>query len=97
MGKTTKDVQKIKLYFTEKYKIINYTEGTGAEKGTVIWIVECPNNKNRSFKVRPKGTREQKKEWFQNANKYIGKYLNVQYFEKNNDGCVVRLKTGEMI
>jgi ATP-dependent DNA ligase len=97
MRSSSKDVQKIKLYFENNFEIIDFDEGSGNEKGVVIWIVRCLKNKNRQFRVKPKGTREQKKEWFKHGKNFIGKKMKVYYFEKNNDGCVVRLKTGEMI
>jgi len=96
MKSTSKDVQKIKLYFQDTFEIIDFDESSGDNKGTVIWVVKCLKNKNRTFRVKPKGTREQKREWFNKGKSYIGKKLTVYFFEKDDDGCVVRLKTGEM-
>ena len=96
MRASSKDVQKIKLYFEEDFEIVDFDEGKGEEKGVVIWIVKCLKNKDRTFRVKPKGSREQKREWFKKGKEYIGKKLKVYFFEKDSDGCVVRLKTGEM-
>lgn len=93
MGKQSQNLQKIKLYFSEDFTISNFHEGTGDDKGTVIWEVKCLNNPNKTFKVRPKGTREHKKQLFKNANKYIGKKLTTYFYEKNSNGCVTRIKT----
>ena len=38
------------------------------------------------FKARPKGTREQRTLWFDNADSYIGATLTVRYFEMTDDG-----------
>ena len=59
-----KDVQKIKLYFQDTFEIVDFDESSGDNKGTVICVVNCLKNKNRTFRVKPKGTREQKREWF---------------------------------
>ena len=92
----SKDVQKIKLYDVDEFKIVGFDEGSGNDKGTVIWIVECLKNPDKKFRVRPKGTREERKYYYNNARKYMGKKINIYYFEKDNDGCVVRIKTGEI-
>ena len=97
MKSVSKDIQKIKPYLSGLFKIINFHEGTGNEKGTVIWEVECLKNKKRSFKVKPKGTRDERRKLFENGSKYLGKMLKVYYFEIDNDGCVIRVKTGEII
>jgi hypothetical protein len=41
------------------------------KKGCVIW--RCVNKDGKEFSVRPKGTREQRKEYFKNGSKYIKK------------------------
>ena len=95
MGKISQNTQKIKLYFMDEFKITNYHEGKGSNEGTVIWEVQCLKNPKRTFKVRPMGTRENKKKLLENAEKFIGKKLEVYFYEKNQDGCVVRIKTAQ--
>ena len=95
MGKQSQNTQKIKLYFMDEFEIINYHEGSGNNKGTVIWEVKCLKNPKRSFRVRPMGSRESKKALFKDAEQFIGKKLEVYFFEKNEDGCVVRIKTAK--
>ena len=80
----------------DEFEIIDYHEGTGSDKGTVIWEVKCLKNPGRSFRVKPMGSRELKKKWFEDGNKYIGKKMLVYFYEKNAEGCVMRIKTGEM-
>jgi ATP-dependent DNA ligase len=93
MGKQSQDLQKIKLYFSDDFIISGFHEGTGNEKGTVIWEVKCLNNPTKTFRVRPMGTREEKRRLFLNVDKYIGKKLKIYYYEKDTDGCVTRVKT----
>ena len=96
MGKQSQDVQKIKLYFVDEFEIMGFHEGTGDDKGTVIWEVKCLKNPKRTFRVKPMGSRELKRKWFENGEKYIGMRMLVYFYEKDEDGCVVRIKTGEM-
>ena len=95
MGKQSKDLQKIKLYFSDYFTIKNFHEGTGNDKETVIWEVKCLNHPTKTFRVRPKGTREHKKELFKNGEKYIGKKLKIYFYEKDSNGCVTRIKTAD--
>ena len=70
---------KYKSFQTEEYTITGASEGKGPDAGTVIWI--CGH-----FSVRPKGTREQRSEWFRNSARYIGKKLTVQFQNLTDDG-----------
>jgi DNA ligase-1 len=38
------------------------------------------------FKTRPRGTREERTEYFDNGDDYIGATLTVRYFEMTDDG-----------
>lgn len=70
-------------------------EGKGDDEGTIIWRVECLKNKELTFLTKPMGTREQRREWYRNRKKYIGKYIEVKYFDMDkNTGCVTRFPVG---
>lgn len=73
------DLQKYKEFNEDEYEIVNYKEAEGRDKGTVIWV--CKTKDNKEFSVRPRGTQEQRKEWFKDGGKYIGKILTVIYQE----------------
>jgi DNA ligase-1 len=73
------DLQKYKEFKESEYEIIGFKEGEGRDKGTVIWI--CKTEKGREFNVRPRGTIEKRREFFNKGNKYIGKKLTVIYQE----------------
>lgn len=73
------DLIKLKPFNDEEYKIVGFKEGTGRDKGCIIWI--CDNGKGTTFNVRPKGTLEYRKHLFNNGDKYIGKMLTVRYQE----------------
>lgn len=84
MDKRSSGLMKFKSFKDGEYPIVGYTEATGNDAGTVIWICEAPNG--ITFKARPTGTREQRTTWFENADKIVGKNLTVRYFELTNDG-----------
>lgn len=83
-GYRSKNLQKYKEFVDDEFKIVGYTEGTGSEKGLVIWI--CETKKGQTFQVRPKGTHDQRREIYNNGNDFIGKQLTVVYQELTDDG-----------
>ena len=93
MKSKSKNLQKMKPYAVDKFTIVDFDEGTGNDKGSVIWIVGCLGS-NKTFRVKPKGTREERQIYFQNGQKYIGQKINVSYFVLDKEGCVSRIKSG---
>jgi len=83
-GVRSKDLQKFKEFFDAEYKIVDYTCGQGLEDGCVIW--ECETEKGQRFTCRPRGTREDREDYFINGKKYVGQMLTVRYQELTNDG-----------
>lgn len=80
----SKNLQKYKDFEDDEFKIVGFTEGTGIEKGLVIW--ECETKEGKKFNVRPQGTHEERKKLFKNGTKYIGKLLTVKFFGYTDDG-----------
>jgi hypothetical protein len=85
------DLQKVKAFETEEFKIVAYKEGEGLEAGCVIWVCEAENG--LQFACRPRGTREERIELYSNGNKYVGKMLSVRYQEMT-DSQVPRFPVG---
>lgn len=79
VGHRSWDLQKYKKFFEEEFLITGYTEGVGREKGAVIW--ECETTSGKTFRVRPKGTQDQRREWMKTAESCIGKKLTVIFQE----------------
>jgi DNA ligase-1 len=73
------DLQKFKLMKTDEFKIVGAEEGKGKDKETVIWV--CETQTGTQFWVRPKGTHEQRRDWFMAKNRWTtGRHwLTVQY------------------
>jgi hypothetical protein len=78
------DLQKYKRNFDGEFKIVDFKQGDGVEKGCVVWI--CENENGSRFSCRPKGTRQQRSVWFLNGQDFVGKMLNVQYQELTDNG-----------
>jgi DNA ligase-1 len=78
------DLQKYKSFQDDEYEIIGFKEGKNTDEGCVIWECKTPNG--LEFSVRPRGTKEQRTEWFDNGESYIGSLLTVRYQELTDDG-----------
>lgn len=82
-GHRSWDLQKYKLFKEEEFEITGFTEGTGREKGLVVW--ECRTPQGKTFHVRPEGDHEGRRDLFQNASTHIGKKLTVVFQEYTKD------------
>ncbi len=73
------DLQKYKEFVESEYPIVGFKEADGRDKGTVVWV--CETDECRQFSVRPRGTQEQRRQWFQDGHTHVGKLLTVIYQE----------------
>lgn len=87
----SKDLQKYKEFQDDEFEIIGGQSGEGLEKDCVIFT--CINNNNQKFCVRPRGSREIRKEYLKNIKKIIGKKLTVRYQNLSENG-IVRFPVG---
>jgi len=92
--KRSKYLQKYKEFMEEEYKIIGFHEGSGDEKGAIVW--DCITDDGKAFAVRPKGTFESRQKLFNEGDKYIGKKLTVIFQELSSDG-IPRFPVGKDI
>lgn len=76
------DLQKFKTFEDSEFKIVDYKMGQGLEEGCVIWI--CENENRQRFSVRPKGTREERRNI--RPNEYLNKMLTVRYQNLTEEG-----------
>lgn len=86
MGKRSSKLLKYKHFQSEEYEIVDATEATGKDKGTVVWT--CVTPEGRQFNVRPEGTLAYRKRMFDERQTYInGKYkLTVKFQNLTVDG-----------
>ena len=68
IGKRSANLQKVKTFLDGEYEIVGFAQGTGDETGCVIWV--CKTKDGQEFRVRPRGTREERQEYFQNGKDY---------------------------
>lgn len=94
INKRSKYLQKYKEFMDEEFQIVGFHEGTGNEKGAVVW--DCKTKKGQSFAVRPRGTFERRKELFQDAAANVGSMLTVIFQEYSADG-IPRFPVGKSI
>jgi len=83
-GVRSSDLQKFKEFEDGEYEVIDYKEGEGQEAGCVLWV--CQTEEGKVFHCRPRGSREERIQLFQQGSSYVGKHLTVRYQELTNDG-----------
>jgi len=75
---------KVKSFKDDEFLIVDFTDGVGKFVNCVIWI--CVTKDDKKFKVVPKGTLPQKREWYIEAEGTLGSWLKVKYFDLSEDG-----------
>ena len=78
------DLQFLKEFLEDEYRIIDFTQGEGRDAGAVIWVCETADGKE--FTLRPRGSIEQRRAWFNDGASYIGKNVTVVYQELTEEG-----------
>jgi len=78
------DLQKVKRFQDDEYKIIGGKDGSGREAGMIVF--KCITSDGLEFDVRPRGSHEERTKMFNNLNDYIGKMLTVRFQELTDDG-----------
>ena len=91
-GFRSHELQKYKEFQEEEYPIVGFEEGEGRDLGCVIWV--CSTSKGKLFRVRPRGTMEQRRDWFKKGEQYIDTQLTVIYQELSEQG-VPRFPVGK--
>lgn len=75
---------KFKSFKDEEGEIINVIEENGTENELCLFVIR--DIRGNEFVVRPRGSFEQRKEWYRNRNKLIGKKYTYRYFELSEYG-----------
>jgi len=78
------DLLKYKEFFDDEYEVVGVEQGVGLEDGCVIWV--CQTKEGKTFHCRPRGTREDRQQLFENGEDYVGKMLTVRYQENTDEG-----------
>jgi DNA ligase-1 len=75
---------KLKKFHDGEYRIIGGKDGKGKFKGSVIF--RCITDDGKEFDVNPTGTMEERRQWFNELDSFIGKQITVRYQDLSNDG-----------
>lgn len=89
----TCNLLKVKKFKDEEAIIVNVTSGEGTESGCALFIL-YDGITQRQFPVRPTGTFEQRKYWFNNPHTVIGRFYTYKYFGKRIAGQLPRFPIG---
>lgn len=92
-GKRTKDLLKVKEFFTEEFEVQGWTHGpfraisdeTGLEETIQTLTSVKIRYQNNIVEVGSGFTLVQRKEFFDDPNKIVGKVITVQYFEVSHN------------
>lgn len=78
------DLQKVKQFEEEEFTITGGVSGDGRESGCVIFT--CKTSSGKGFKVRPRGSLDQRRHWLKNISRIKGKDLTVRFLELSDKG-----------
>lgn len=91
-GFRSNDLIKLKTFDDSEFEIADVIEATGRDAGTAVFILYLPGHEGEeiteenTFRAKPQGTRELRKEYFDSAVSIIGKKATVQYQGLSDDG-----------
>lgn len=83
---------KYKSFDTDEFSIVDAKEGSGTEKGCVIWI--CVTKDGKKFSCRPQGNKSKRQQWWDNYTSFLGKDLTIRYQGKDPTRGIPRFPVG---
>lgn len=95
-GKRSYQLQKLKDWKEDEYKIVGAEEGRGKDAGTVGAFVLALPNSDKTFKCRLKAPYSRRKELLNNPSQWENKLLTVKYQTLTSDG-IPRILVGKGI
>jgi hypothetical protein len=82
-GARSLKLRKLKKFKDEEYVIIGVHVDEGVSEEHFSWV--CRISDDKTFRVKPRGTRKEKMLWYKNSASYFGTQLKVKYQEKTPD------------
>lgn len=92
-SKRSYNLQKMKKFLDEEYKIIGIEEGRGKLMGHAATFV-CETTEGNEFKAKMIGSQSRLKEFFEDHTLWQGKKLTVKFFEYTSKNNVPRFPVG---
>lgn len=83
-GRRSYSLIKVKDFLEEEFEIVGVEEATGRNQGCAVFILQTEEGVR--FKSNPIGTRELRQEYFNESDKYIGKWGTVRFQNWTPDG-----------
>jgi DNA ligase 1 len=87
IGHRSYSLLKLKDFQDEEFKIVDVLDGGGVSAGQAIFRLETAEGK--LFDSTPEAGHEQRKEWFKDRKKLIGKWATAKFYGKTKDGIPV--------
>ena len=83
-GHRSNDLQKLKTFQDAEYEVTGVKSASGRDEGTAVFL--CKTAADQEFAVRPQGTRDERRQYYDNPDKYIGQLLTVKFQDLTDDG-----------
>ena len=83
-GFRSSNLIKLKEFNTDEFPISEVVEATGRDAGTGVFVLTTKDG--GQFNAKPQGTRELRKEYFDNRESLVGKMVTVQYQGVSDEG-----------
>jgi hypothetical protein len=80
----TNSLVKYKVFQDEEVTITGYKSCIGNEEGAIKFLVT--DIRNNEFQVRPRGSLNKRREWYQRGDEFIGKKLTIRFQELSDKG-----------
>ena len=94
-GYRSADLLKHKEFEDKEFVVIGATEGIGKMKGCAVFI--CENDlTNDTFECTINGTMEDRRRFFVNKDKYVGRKLTVRFLGRTDDKLLPKIATGRV-
>lgn len=83
-GYRSSELLKVKEFQDAEFKVIGAKQGRGKMEGGIIWV--CQNDLNdETFDCTMKVTMDERRRFYSEHKKYIGKKLTVRFFDRTDD------------
>lgn len=77
-SKRSFDLLKYKDFDDAEFEIVDYTFENDNKNKLIVWV--CKTKDNKTFNIRPQGTKSEREMLYKNGNNFIGQFLWVKFF-----------------
>lgn len=85
-NKRSKTLLKLKEFEDAEFDIVGVGSGSGAESDCIMFTCCLPEDKTKTFNVRPRGSHDERRKMFKHKDSFIGKQLTVVFQGYTDDG-----------